>query len=155
MRGRAQRTQTLKVFLDRIRDLGKRVKLRPPQLEGRKHHPEDGMGSSEQLLHLLHRDDRRVNGMAIELGQKALVLPGRRVEWYRSRPRLHESHQAALVLTLLALLELLQLTDRREELLHGPYCISPRKPSNSLQPLVRLQHLIRQLSPARPTRLGW
>ena len=69
--------------------------------------------------------------MAVELAQKALVLPGRRVEWWRSRPRLHQSHQAALVLTLLTILELLQLADRREELLQGPYCISPRKPSNS------------------------
>jgi hypothetical protein len=95
-----------------------------------------------------------MNSMAIELAQKALVLLGMRVEWWRSCPRLHQSRQAALMLTLLALLELLQLADRREELLQGPHCISPRKPSNSLQPLVCLQHLVRELSPARPAELG-
>jgi hypothetical protein len=154
MRGRAQKTQTLNVLLARILELRKSVKLRLPQLEWRKDHPEKGKRSPQKLPHLLHRDDRRMNGMAVELGQKALVLPRRRVEWRRSRSRLHQSHQAALMLALLALLELLQLADRREELLQGPHCISSRKPSNSLQPLVRLQHLVRQLSPAGSAGLG-
>lgn len=42
MRGRAQQTQALNVLLARILELRKSVKLRLPQLEWRKDHPEKG-----------------------------------------------------------------------------------------------------------------
>jgi hypothetical protein len=151
--GRAKSKQTLNVALARVRELRQGIEFWAPQPKRGEGGPEDRRGSSEQLPHLLH-EDRRVHSIVIELAEQPLVFAERSSERRRSCPHLYEPREAALILALLVLLELLQPNDGAQELLLSPYFISPRESSNGFEPLLRIHNVAREPPPGRPIRLG-